>query len=124
MNFFLKNEKFLPIAFQIAIKHYLIMIFWKDIAKLPKIGYLGPLWLYQPSRLQFGLHSATGIFQREMEHRLCRIPFVKVRVDDILVSGLDDEDHLKNLKAVLQALKEAGLTVKMKKCFFMQPEVE
>ena len=46
LNFFLKNEKFLPIAFQIAIKHYLIMIFWKDIAKLPKFGYLGPGPLY------------------------------------------------------------------------------
>ena len=80
--------------------------------------------LYQPSRLQFGLHSATGIFQREMEHRLCRIPFVKVRVDDILVSGENDEDHLRNLREVLEALKEAGLTLKMKKCSFMMPEVE
>ena len=42
--------------------------------------------LYQPSRMQFGIHSATGIFQREMDNRLCRIPFTQVRVDDILVS--------------------------------------
>ena len=26
--------------------------------------------LYQPTRLQFGVHSATGIFQREMDKRL------------------------------------------------------
>ena len=77
--------------------------------------------LYQPNRLQFGVHSATGIFQREMDHRLSRIPFVKVRIDDILVSGRNDVEHLANLKAVLQALKDAGLTLKMPKCAFMQP---
>ena len=40
--------------------------------------------LYRPSRLQFGVHSATGMFQREMDSRLCRIPMVKVRVGDFL----------------------------------------
>ena len=43
LNLFLRNEKLLPIGFQIAINHYQMMIFWKNLAKLPKIGYLGPL---------------------------------------------------------------------------------
>ena len=30
--------------------------------------------LFKPTRLQFGVHSAEGIFQRCMEHRLCHIP--------------------------------------------------
>ena len=79
--------------------------------------------LYRPKRLQFGVHSATGIFQREMDNRLRRIPFVKVRVDDILVSGRNDKEHLQNLRAVLQILKESGLTVKFAKCSFLAPEV-
>ena len=79
--------------------------------------------LYQPSRLQFGIHSATGIFQREMDRRLSRIPFTKVRVDDILVSGRNDEEHLNNLRSVLQQLKMAGLTLKKSKCRFMSKEV-
>ena len=79
--------------------------------------------LYQPDRLQFGVHSATGIFQREMDKRLSGIPFVKVRVDDILVSGKDDQDHLKNLYAVFDKLNEAGLTVNGSKCAFLQKEV-
>ena len=33
--------------------------------------------LYQPERLQFGVHSATGNFQREMDKRLAGIPCVK-----------------------------------------------
>ena len=79
--------------------------------------------LYQPSRLQFGVHSATGIFQREMDQRLSKIPMTKVRVDDILVSGKDDRDHLCNLKRVLSQLKDSGLTVKISKCSFMKEEV-
>ena len=50
--------------------------------------------LYQPLRLQFGVHSATGIFQRIMDQMLAGIlgiPGVHVRVDDILVTGKDDE---------------------------------
>ena len=79
--------------------------------------------LYQPSRLQFGVHSATGIFQRVMDSKLSGIPFVHVRVDDILMSGKNDKEHLRNLEAVMQALKEAGLTLNPSKCSFMKGQV-
>ena len=79
--------------------------------------------LYQPSRLQFGVHSATGIFQRVMDQKLAGIPNVYVRVDDILVTGKDDEEHIDTLRRVLQALCDAGLTVKLSKCAFMQDSV-
>jgi len=79
--------------------------------------------LYQPSRMQFGIHSATGIFQREMDRRLSRIPFTKVRVDDILISGRNEAEHLSNLRTVLMQLRDAGLTLCMSKCLFMQDEV-
>ena len=39
--------------------------------------------LFQPTRLQFEVHSASRVFQREMEKRLTHIPFTSVRVDDI-----------------------------------------
>ena len=73
--------------------------------------------------MQFGVHSATGIFQREIDKRLTGIPNVKVRVDDILVTGKNDMEHLNNLERVIQRLSVAGLTVKPSKCFFLQPEV-
>ena len=73
--------------------------------------------LYRPTRLQFRVHSATGIFQREMDKRL------KVRVDDILISGHDDASHLKNLQSVFTALDKAGLKLKRSKCKFLLPEV-
>ena len=52
--------------------------------------------LFQPTKLQFGVHSASGIFQRELENRLASIPYVKVRSDDILISGKNDVEHFNN----------------------------
>jgi len=65
--------------------------------------------LYQYNRLPFGVSSAPGIFQRTMENLLQGIPHVVMRVDDILVSGKDDPDHVANLESVLSRLSRAGL---------------
>ncbi len=58
-----------------------------------------------------------------MENLLQGIPFVVVRVDDILVSGSNDEEHLVNLDKVIKRLSEAGLRLKKKKCAFMVEEI-
>ena len=79
--------------------------------------------LFQPTRLQFGVHSASGIFQRELENRLATIPFVKIRSDHILVSGKNSKEHLVNLEKVLKILHDSGLKLKLSKCSFIQPEV-
>ena len=79
--------------------------------------------LYQYNRLPFGVSSAPGISQRTMENLLQGIPHVVVRVDDILVSGKDDPDHLANLGTVLSRLSNAGLKLSLGKCLFMQPQV-
>ena len=42
-----------------------------------------------------------------MEQRLAGIPYVKVRIDDILVSGRNDKEHFENLRQVLTALRDA-----------------
>ena len=64
-----------------------------------------------------------GIFQRTMENLLQGIPFVIVRVDDILVSGTNDEEHIANLEEILKRLSNAEARLKMSKCVFMAPEV-
>ena len=79
--------------------------------------------LFQPKRLQFGIHSASGIFQREMEKRLDKIPFVKVRSDDVLIAGRNDVKHLEHLGSVFSILKSDSLRLKLTKCVFLQPEV-
>ena len=73
--------------------------------------------LYRYTRLPYGVSSAPGISQRIMEILLRGIPGVYVRIDDILVSGKTQTEHLQTLRTVLQRLKEAAARIKKKKCF-------
>ena len=79
--------------------------------------------LFRPTRLAYGVHSATGIFQRQMEKKFKGIPSVVIRIDDILVTGINDTEHLKNLRRVLEILKNSGLRLKLSKCEFFKDEV-
>ena len=79
--------------------------------------------LYRYNRLPFGVSSAPGIFQRIMENLLQGIPHVAVYLDDVLITGSNDDEHLKTLNLVLSKLESAGLRLKRDKCEFMAPSV-
>ncbi|XP_021364454.1 uncharacterized protein K02A2.6-like [Mizuhopecten yessoensis] len=79
--------------------------------------------LYQYNRLPFGVSSAPGIFQRVMENLLQGIPHVLVRMDDILVTGVSQEEHLSHLREVLRRIRDAGIRLKASKCIFLAKEV-
>ena len=79
--------------------------------------------LFRSTRLQFGVYSAAGIFQREMKRRLSNISFTVVRMDDVLISGEYSCEHMKNLVAVLKVLKACGLRLKEEKSEFISDEV-
>ena len=57
--------------------------------------------LFQYERLPFGISTAPSIFQRLMESLLCDLLNVCVYIDDILISGKTEADHLRNLELVL-----------------------
>lgn len=80
--------------------------------------------LYRYNRLPYGVSSAPGIFQRMMEGLLQGIPHVGVLLDNVLVTGSTNEEHLANLGKVLERLSEAGLRLKVKKCQFLKPSLE
>ena len=80
--------------------------------------------LFQYNRLPFGLSAAPAIFQRTMESILRELPRVCIYLDDILITGVNEEDHLHNLKAVLSRLKQAGFRLKRHKCAFLLPSIE
>ena len=80
--------------------------------------------LFRYNRLPFGASAAPAIFQRAIEGVLQGIPSVCVYLDDILVTGQSEADHLRNLDTVLTRLEEAGIRLKPKKCLFMLPSVE
>ena len=79
------------------------------------------LFVYQ--RLQFGVHSAVGIFQRAMENVLKDILNRAVYIDDLIITSPTEAEHLRVLETVLKRLENAGLKLKKEKCSFMLPEV-
>lgn len=54
------------------------------------------------------LCSTLALFQRTMESVLADIPMCKPYLDDIIVSGKTDQEHLDNLETVLTRLEESG----------------
>ena len=49
--------------------------------------------------------------------------FIEIQLDNILISGKNDEEHLETLETVLKIISNNGLKLKLKKCMFMQPKV-
>ena len=80
--------------------------------------------LYQYKKLPFGVSSAPGIFQRIIDSLVRDIPNVCAYLDDILITGKSDEEHLRTLERVLTRLKLAGFTLKKEKCKFLADSVE
>lgn len=79
--------------------------------------------LYKYTRLAFGLKSAPAVFQRAMEGLLAGMDGVLCLLDDVLITGSDEKQHLDRVHAVLKRLQAAGLTLQKEKCAFFQDEV-
>ncbi|XP_046841958.1 uncharacterized protein K02A2.6-like [Xenia sp. Carnegie-2017] len=45
-------------------------------------------------------------------------------LDDFIITGKNDEEHLRNLERALKRLQNMGIKLKKSKCVFMQPSVE
>ena len=59
-----------------------------------------------------------------MDKLLQGIPRTVCYLDDILVTGQTEEEHLQNLERVLDWLQSQGLRLKRRKCVLMVPRVE
>ena len=80
--------------------------------------------LFRYTRLPFGIASSPAIFQRTMDNLLQNLPKVTVYLDDILITGDSEEEHLENLEKVLQRLQKVGLRLKRSKCVFQTKEIK
>ena len=79
--------------------------------------------LYQWNRLPFGICSSAAIFQERMDRTLQGLDMVTCRIDDILISGKTDEEHLANLREVVRRLETRGFKCNLEKSKFFQNEV-
>ena len=75
--------------------------------------------LYRFNRLPFGISSAPALFQRAMDTILQGLPHVQCYIDDIIVTGVDDKEHLQNLK---ERLQDHNIRVKLSKCAFSRTQ--
>lgn len=92
---------------------------------LKKLVIINTPWgLYRYNRLCFGVASAPAIFQRLMDALIADLPGVAAYIDDLVVSGETEEEHLNNLTRLFERLQEYGLRIELSKCNFMQDSVE
>ena len=80
----------------------------------------------EPNNWLFGLKNAPATFQRLMETVLAGLNR-RVCLDylnDIIVTGETFTEHLVNLRLVLSRLRDAGLRLKPRTCYFAMKEVE
>ena len=79
--------------------------------------------LYRYTRLPFGIASSPAIWQQFMEQALSGLTGLTVMQDDVLVTGANDDEHLKNLEQLFARFRKYGLRIKAEKCSFMKPTV-
>ncbi len=70
-------------------------------------------------------HLASRMDQpRLMDRVLRQVPEASAYIDDILVTSDTWQEHLVHLKKTLSALRDAGLTSKLKKCVFVRSNID
>ncbi|CAF3680882.1 unnamed protein product [Rotaria sordida] len=82
-----------------------------------------PLGLFRYNRMPFGISNAPAIFQRIIDQVIAGIPNCVAYLDDILLTGANEEEHLQTLEMVLLRLSEFGLNCNPDKCLFFQDQV-
>ena len=117
-NSMVGGQKFSVIDVKAAYNHVCMR---EEDKKLTVINtHLG---LFQWNRLPFGVSSSSGIFQEIMDDTLKGMDKVCCRIDDILISGKDDYEHMMNLKEVIRRLQQRGFHCNWEKSKFFQESV-
>lgn len=118
MNVFQGAAKFCSLD---LCQAYQQLVLSEESKKLTTISTFKGLFMF--NRLPYGIASAPGLLQREMEKLLSGIPGTVCFYDDIVIAGKDDKELSERLYSVLDKLSLAGLTVKKEKCNFFTDHV-
>ena len=79
--------------------------------------------LFQYNRLVFGITSAPAIWQRTIDQVLEGTSGTSCILDDMIITGKNDEEHLANLEEVLRRLQVHGLRANKAKCEFFKEKI-
>ena len=82
------------------------------------------LGLFRYTRLPFGVASSPAIFQKIMDSVMNGLQGVGGILDDLIITGSNDETHFRNLEGALERMSSMGIKLKREKCVFMKPSVE
>ena len=82
------------------------------------------LGLYRYTRLPFGVVSSPAIFQKIVDSVMSGLEGVGGILDDLIITGSNDERHLSNLESALERMSGMGIQLVKEKCLFMKPTVE
>ena len=101
------------------------MQLWLDEESSNKCSFPfnGTLWRFL--RVPFGLKSAPGWFQCQMQAVLSGLgpEELLIYIDDFLIHSPDIDSHLITLEKVLSRLQQYGLKIKPEKCNILKTEV-
>ena len=81
--------------------------------------------LFEHIRMPFGITNAPAIFQRVVQFMLQGMTWKEILayLDDVIILGKSFEEHLVNIRKVLQRFRDHNLKLKPKKCAFFQTEL-
>ena len=91
-----------------------------------KTAFLTKYGLYEHVRMGFGMTNSPATFSRVINLILRGLTWKTVLafLDDILVMGMDFDNHLQNLAETFERFRKYGLKLKPRKCILFQSEVE
>ena len=86
---------------------------------------LGNLGFYEFTHMPFGLCNTQTTFQCLMQNTLgqLNLMYCIIYLDDVIVFGHLEEEHLEHLHVVFECFREFNLKLKPSKCSFFQSEI-
>ena len=86
---------------------------------------VGNLGFYEFTQMPFGLCNMPATFQRLIQNTLgeLNLTYCVIYLDDVIVFGHMEEEHLKCLRVVLERFREFNLKLKPSKCNLFQLEI-
>ena len=91
-----------------------------------KTTFTSHMCTFRFKRMPFGLRNAPAIFQRALDIILSGVRWKTclVYIEDVVIFSKTEKEHFAQVRHVLTLLEEAGVKLKLKKCFFFHQRVE